>query len=76
MNGINLLLNKFMKASNSDSYIEAICDFSKEHEIEIEEIVDNLDPILKKQVEIEFIRKNYFPNRKLEGSMDEFFSDI
>jgi len=76
MDGINLLLNKFMKAAGSDSYIETICDFSKEHDIEIEEIVDNLDPILKKQVETEFIRKNYFPNKKLEGSMDDFFSDI
>jgi len=75
MNGINLLIEKYKKTNNLSSYIETICDFSKEYDIEVEEIVDNLDDNLKKQVQIEFIKKNYFPDNKIEGTMDDFFKE-
>lgn len=75
MEGVNLLIEKYKKDNNLSSYIEAVCDFATEFEIEVEEIVDNLDVNMKKQVQIEFIKKNYFPDVKIEGSMDDFFEE-
>lgn len=75
MEGVNLLIEKYKRDNNLSSYIEAVCDFAAEFEIEVEEIVDNLDVNMKKQVQIEFIKKNYFPDVKIEGSMDDFFEE-
>lgn len=75
MEGVNLLIEKYKRDNNLSSYIEAVCDFAAEFEIEVEEIVDNLDNNMKKQVQIEFIKRNYFPDVKIEGSMDDFFEE-
>jgi len=75
MEGINLLIERFKIAQGYDGYIETIVDFASEHEVEIEEIVDNIDGTLKRKVEIEFIKKNWFPDRKIENSMDDFLKE-
>jgi len=75
MEGINLLIERFKIDHNYNGYIETIVDFASEHEVEIEEIVDNIDGTLKRKVEIEFIKKNWFPNKKIENSLDEFLGD-
>ena len=75
MQGINLLIERFKISNNFDTYIEAIVDFSKEYEVEVEEIVDNLDTQLKNKVKTEFIKLNYFPNKKIEASLDDFLKD-
>jgi len=75
MEGINLLIERFKINYGYAGYIETIVDFAAEHDIEIEEIVDNIDGILKKKVEMEFIKKNWFPNKKIETSLEDFLEE-
>ena len=67
---------ELLASENGGSYIEALIDFAhKNHIEEFEELVDLLHPIVKDKVKTEFISKNYFPDRKVEGKLDEFFND-
>jgi len=75
MDGINLLIERFKQDNNIETYIETVLDFAVHHEIEVEEIVDNIDSNLKKKIEVEFIKNNYFPNRKIECTLDDFFKE-
>ncbi len=75
MEGINLLIEKHKMRYKFVSYIETIVDFAKEHDIEVEEIVDSIDKNLKKKVEVEFIKNNWFPNKKIETSLDSFMEE-
>lgn len=75
MEGINLLIERFKLNHNYETYIETIVDFAAEYEVEIEEIVDNIDGTLKHKIEVEFIKKNWFPERKIENSLDDFLKD-
>jgi hypothetical protein len=75
MDGMTLLIERFKEDRNYKGYIETIVDFAKENDIEIEDITDNIDPILKKKIETEFIKMNYFPDRKIEGALDDFLAD-
>ena len=75
MEGINLLIERFKISHNYSGYIETIVDFAEEYEVEIEEIVDNIDGNLKRKVEIEFIKNNWFPDKKIENSMEDFLKE-
>ena len=73
--GINYLIERHKLDHEFETYIEAITDFAEHHEIEVEEIVDIMDPILKEKVKIEFIKRNYFPDKKIECTLDDFMND-
>lgn len=70
----NLNLEIERRAAISGSYIEAIKDFCEEKEIyDFEDVTEQLDPILIKKIETEFIKKNYFRDKKIVHHTDTFF---
>lgn len=69
----NLEIEK--KALRDGSYREAVINFSAEKDIEIEEVVELLNPIIKKKIEDEFINANAIPSRKVKTSLANIFKD-
>lgn len=58
------------------SYIESITDFATENGVlDIEDIVDELHPVVVEKVKAEFIDRNYFPGMKNENSLGDFLDD-
>jgi hypothetical protein len=74
MEGFTVMIEKRVVEENV-GYIEAVCDLARENDIEVEEIVDHVHPQLKEKIKIEFIKKNYFPDMKIEGTLDDFLKD-
>jgi len=73
MTGITLLIEQYKLNHEIPSYVETICDFAAEMGMEIDEIVDNIDDNLKNRIKTEFIKNNYFPNNKVEKTLEDFF---
>jgi Phage late-transcription coactivator len=68
----NLDIEIETRALETGSYIEAINDFCDEKGIEQENIVELLNPILLDKVKVEFYKKNWFPEKKIKNSLDDF----
>lgn len=64
-------------AKEKGSYIDAILEFQKSKDIDdVEDIVDILHPIVVEKIKIEFIKKNFLPDQKIDNSISsEFFGD-
>lgn len=75
MEGLTLTIEKYKKDHNCKSYVEAVVMFVAEHGLDFYDVVDQIDPILKKKIQTEYIKGNYFPDRKIETGMDDFLND-
>lgn len=70
MTPLNTLVEqKFLERG---SYIESIVEISEDLNTDIEDIVENLSPILVAKIKQEFIDKNYFPELKRTNLKDFF----
>lgn len=74
MSCMTVLIEKYANDNDCD-YIEAIVGFAEEQNIDVEDIVDNIDETLKLKVKKEFIKKNFIPSQKIEGTLDDFLND-
>ena len=72
MDGLTLAIEKYKKEMGYKTYIETIVEFVEIHGLDFYDVVDQIDPILKKKVQTEFIKLNYFPDKKIEGTLDDF----
>jgi len=72
--GVSLAIEKFKKEKGIKGYVEAICLFVKENELDFYDLVDQLDPILKKKVKSEYIKGNFLPDLKVDHSIDDFLN--
>jgi hypothetical protein len=69
----NLEIEK--RALAEGSFKEAVLTFSEEKEMEVEEVYDLLNPIIKEKLKNEFILNNYIPALKIETKLENFFKD-
>lgn len=61
-------------AYHNGNYIEAVTEYQNEHpEFDFYAIVDLLDPIVKKKVELTYFMQGYFPDKKPGRSLDDIF---
>ncbi len=59
------------------SYIDAIIEFANKFNIQdYEDILEVVNPILKEKIKQEFIDKNYFPDKKKQTSITDFFKSV
>lgn len=71
LTGISLQIEKLM-AEEGLNVIEATIQFAEINGIDIEEMGDLIDPILKEKLKTEFIKKNFFSDKKIENSLTDF----
>jgi len=72
LDNFNLQIEKL--AAKHKSYIAAICEFAEENGIdEFEEVIPCLNSIILEKVKTEFIKKNFFSNKKITNALDSFF---
>ena len=58
----------------TNDYFEAIHDYRQEHKIlDYEDIIETLNPILINKIKTEAYKKNYFPDKKITNSLEDFF---
>ena len=69
----NLEIEK--RALAEGSYKEAILVFAEEKDLEVEEVVDLLNPLIKEKVKQELILKNHIPALKNQTPLGNFFKD-
>jgi hypothetical protein len=72
LSGINLQIENLV-AGGELNYIEAVLHFCEENNIEIDEVADLIDPILKEKLKTEFVRLNYFSEKKIPNQLKDFF---
>lgn len=53
------------------SYIDAITEFSEENMIDIEDIVEQISPILKEKVKWEMIKKKYVRDIDTSSNLED-----
>jgi len=60
-------------ATKKCSYIEAVLEFAEENEIaDIEDLVEQLHPNIVDKLKTDFVKKKYFRNKKVEGTIEDF----
>lgn len=74
MDGLTLAIEKYKKEMGYKGYIETIVEFVEINGLDFYDVVDQIDPILKKKVQTEFIKHNYFPDKKIDGTLDDFLN--
>jgi hypothetical protein len=73
LNSFNLDIEK--RALSLGSYREAVLGYAEEKDMEVEDVVDLLNTIIKKKIEHEFINANLFPSKKNITKLENFFKD-
>ena len=53
-------------------YIDIITEFAKEHEIDIEDVVKELDSSIIDKIKVEFIELNMVKDEKIDTRIEEF----
>lgn len=71
MKGLDLQIEKRV-LSTGITYVDAVVEFAKEHEIDIEDVVKELHSSVVEKIQVEFINRNMVKGEKLETSIEEF----
>lgn len=71
MKGLDLQIEKRVLSSGI-TYVDAVVEFAKEHEIDIEDVVKELHSSVVEKIQVEFINRNMVKGEKLETSIEEF----
>ena len=74
LDGISLQIEQLV-AKEQISYVDATLHFCKKLKLDPDEIKDIVHPNIVDKLKTEFIKNNHFPDKKLNSSLSDFFSD-
>lgn len=73
LDGLNTEIERLANKHNG-SYIEALVEFREIREIhDFEDIVELLHPNIVQKIKQEFVSKKFFPGKKVENALPDFF---
>lgn len=74
LDGISLQIEQLV-AQEGLSYIDATIHFCQKFGLDLEEAKEILHPNLIEKIKTEFVKKNYFPDQKIENSIEDFINE-
>lgn len=72
LDGLSLQIEQLV-SKDGLSYVEAMVHLSETFKIEVEELAGQVHPNIIAKIKTEFIKKNFFPAKKIDNSLDDFF---